>query len=401
MARLHLTPRRHGRILVALGLTAFALFGMRDGAVGVAWPSMRAHFDQPVSGLGLLLVTSLAGYLIASVASGRLLTRVPAGSQLITASCSAALGVLAFAGSGVWVMLIAGSCLLGLANGIVDVNVNAYIALRQSVGTVNLVHAGWGVGTTLGPLIVTASLALSGSWRLAYLVLLVFEVLLLGGFVTTRRRWDSSLTGPHRPPAMVRWTPPAPRTAILATLALFFAYAGLELATGQWAFTFLVSGHGVPTTAAGLAVAAYWGALTVGRLAASALGPRWSATRLLDLCLGVTAVGCVVTLTYPGVLVTAGGLALTGAGLGPIFPTLVSLTPRRVGSERTSAVMGYELSAAALGGAVISALVGVALQRFGSASLGILLVIGVVMVIAVRGTSRRQERATAQPRRGP
>jgi fucose permease len=393
MERVEVSPRRHGLILVALGLSAFALFGMRDGAVGVAWPSIRAHFDQPLSALGLLLVVSLAGYLIASVGSGRLLEHIPAGSQLITASCSAALGVLAFAVSADWVMLIAGSCLLGVANGIVDVNVNAYIALRQSVGTVNLVHAGWGVGTTLGPLVVTASLALSGSWRLAYLVLLGFEMLLLGGFITTSRLWDSSMAGTNRARELVPPMTPTRRTALLATLVLFFTYAGLELATGQWAFTFLVSGHGVPTTVAGLAVAAYWGALTVGRLAASALGPRFSATTLLDVCLGVTAVGYLAILMYPSVLVTTCGLALTGVGLGPIFPTLVSLTPRRVGSERTSAVMGYQLSAAALGGAGLSALVGVALQRFGSASLGTILVLGAVVVIAVRGTSRRLERA--------
>jgi fucose permease len=393
MEHVEVSPRRHGLILVALGLSAFALFGMRDGAVGVAWPSIRAHFDQPLSALGLLLVVSLAGYLIASVGSGRLLERVPAGSQLITASCSAALGVLAFAVSADWVMLIAGSCLLGVANGIVDVNVNAYIALRQSVGTVNLVHAGWGVGTTLGPLVVTASLALSGSWRLAYLVLLGFEMLLLGGFVMTRRLWDASMAGTNRARELVPPMTRTPRTALLPTLVLFFTYAGLELATGQWAFTFLVSGHGVTTTSAGLAVAAYWGALTTGRLAASTLGPRFTATRLLDVCLGVIAVGYLAILAYPNLLVTTCGLAITGVGLGPIFPTLVSLTPRRVGSDRTSAVMGYQLSAAALGGAGLSALVGVALQRFGSASLGTILVLGAVVVIAVRGTSRRLERA--------
>ncbi len=186
--------------------------------------------------------------------------------------------------------------------------------------------------------------------------------------------------------------PHGSRTALLATMALFFTYAGLELATGQWAFTFLVSGHGVPTTAAGLAVAAYWGALTAGRLAASALGHRLSATALLDCCFVVAALGYLLILAYPNALLTGCGLALAGVGLGPVFPTVVSLTPRRVGPRRTSTVMGYQLSAAALGGSVISALVGVALQRFGSATLGLILVVGAVVVIAVRGTGRRLER---------
>ncbi len=381
------------RILVALGLVAFVLFGIRDGSVGVAWPSMRVRFDQPLSALGLLLLVSLAGYLVASVASGRMLVHVPAGSQLITASCCAALGALALAVAANWLVLIAGACLLGVANGIVDVNVNAYLALRQSLATVNLVHAGWGVGTTAGPLLVTASVVVSGSWRFAYVALVAFELLLLGGFTLTRRRWDSSLVPSDRARKADRAMPPRSQRALLATLALFFTYAGLEVATGQWAFTFLVTGHRVPTTAAGLAVAAYWGALTVGRLAASGLAHRLSTTALLDGCLIVTTIGYLVILAYPDALVTAGGLALAGAGLGPIFPTIVSLTPRRVGAGRTSTVMGYQLSAAALGGGVISALVGVALQRFSSAILGLLMLLGTIVVIAVRGSGRRLERA--------
>ncbi len=384
--------RRHG-VLVALGLWAFALFGMRDGSIGVAWPSMRSAFHQPLSGLGLLLIVALAAYLLASVGSGRLLERVAAGGQLVAASCCAGLGVLSFALSARWAMLIAGSCLLGAANGIIDVNVNAYLASRHGVGTVNLVHAGWGIGTTLGPIAVTASLALSGSWRLAYLLLAAGELILLGGFVMTRRRWNASIISTSGERAAVAATPSTPRGSLLATLALFFMYAGVELATGQWAFTFLVSGHGVDATAAGLAVAGYWGALTVGRLAASALGPHVDPTRLLDLCLGAAALGCLIVLLYGDLALATFGLALTGLGLGPVFPTLLSQTPRRVGPGWTPMVMGYQLSAGALGGSVLSALVGIALQRFGAAALGLILVLGVTVMIGMHGTTRRLERA--------
>jgi fucose permease len=245
----------------------------------------------------------------------------------------------------------------------------------------------------MGPVVVTASLALSGSWRSAYLALLGCEVLMVGGFVMTRRLWDSSLVVSRTRADSVAAVAPAPRIALLATLALFFTYAGLELAIGQWAFTFLVTGHGVATTTAGLAVAAYWGSLTIGRLAASVAGPHLGPTVLLDACLGVAAAGCLLVLAYPNVMATTLGLALAGLGLGPIFPTLVSLTPRRVGVKRTSSVMGYQLSAAALGGAVLSALTGVALQRFGAASLGFILVLGVVVVATVRFASRGLERA--------
>jgi fucose permease len=301
--------------------------------------------------------------------------------------------VAAFALSTQWLLLVGASCLLGAANGIVDVRVNAHLALHHRVGTMNLVHAGWGLGTTIGPLVVTASLALNGSWRPAYLVLLAFELILLAGFFSTRRVWDAAGAGAAASPAGATAAMRASRFTVFATLGFFFAYAGLEVGTGQWAYTFLVSGHAVDPTLAGLAVAVYWGALTGGRVVASRLGNRLRPTALLDVSLGVSMAGCLIVFWYPGALAAALGLALTGLGLGPVFPTLVSLTPARVGSRRTSAIMGYQLSAAALGGALLSAAIGLALQQFGPRALGAIVVLGIAVLIAVSTMARRLETA--------
>ena len=384
--------RRSPRLIVALGSTGFLLFGARDGAIGVAWPSMRASFGQPLSALGLLLLASLAGYLLASTASGSIGPLIPVGRQLVVGSCFAILGLAVFGFAGQWTFLLGAACLLGVATGIVDVNLNAYLALHHRVATMNLVHAGWGVGTTAGPLLVTLSLAFNGSWRPAYVVLLVCEAVLLGGFIATRGSWKApGVPGagsfPRRAPSGH-----GSKLQLAATLVLFFAYTGMELGTGVWAYTFLVSGHGVRPSLAGIAVAAYWGALTGGRILASILGNRLTAQALLDVCLGFTMAGAVLVLLYPGTLPACAGLAIAGAGLGPVFPTLVSLTPARVGSLRTPAVIGYQLSAAALGGSVLSAAIGVALQEYGPRALGAIVPVGVAVLIVMRGMTRRLEK---------
>ena len=380
------------RLIPALGLIGFLLFGMRDGALGVAWPSIRAGFGQPLSAFGLLVLTSLAGYLVASTASGRAYRLVPVGNQLVIASCAAVVGVSAFAVSTQWLLLVGASLLLGVANGIVDVSINAHLALHHRVGTMNMVHAGWGVGATVGPLLVTASLALNGSWRPAYAVLLGCELILLVGFVTTRRAWDQARERTAAAATTAGSSSRASRLGVLATLALFFVYAGLELGTGQWAYTFLVSGHAVSAVLAGVAVAVYWGALTGGRILASLFGNRLRPTALLDLSLATSLAGSVLVLWYPTTPAAVLGLAAVGVGLGPVFPTLVSLTPARVGSHRTSAIMGYQLSAAALGGSLLSAIIGVALQQFGPATLGLVVVLGIGIVIVVRTAVRPLER---------
>ena len=61
--------------LISLIFLAFIALGMPDGLLGVGWPSIRAGFGIPLEALGVLLFTSMVGYLISSFLSGMLMRR--------------------------------------------------------------------------------------------------------------------------------------------------------------------------------------------------------------------------------------------------------------------------------------------------------------------------------------
>ena len=62
---------------------------------------------------------------------------------------------------------------------------------------------------------------------------------------------------------------------------------------------------------------------------------------------------------------TAGGLLLAGVACGPIFPSLIAVTPARVGLPHAANAVGFQIAASALGLSVVPGLVGVAGARFG------------------------------------
>ena len=47
----------------SIPLLTFVALGLPAGAIGVAWPYMRASFGAPLAGLGLLLATLTLAYL--------------------------------------------------------------------------------------------------------------------------------------------------------------------------------------------------------------------------------------------------------------------------------------------------------------------------------------------------
>ena len=349
--------------LLLLAFAAFVALGLPDGALGVAWPSMRDTFDQPVGSLGILVAAITVGYLTSTAANGFLAGRLGTGRHLLAATAASAAGLALFVVADQWALIVLGTALIGAGGGGIDAELNAHVAVHHGVRAMGFLHACFGIGATIAPAVMTAFLAADASWRNGYAVLLAVEAALVVAFVATRKHWGGRL------PREQRVAPARPNAILLATLALFFVYTGLEISAGQWAFTLLTEERGLATTVAGLAVSAYWGSLTVGRLLLAFLGDRADPASLLRWSTTGAAVAAALLWWNPARAVGPVALVVLGFCLAAVFPTLVSLTPVRLGERRASAVIGYQLAAGGLGGGAFPALAGVVA---GAISLGAL-----------------------------
>ncbi len=135
--------------------------------LGMLWPSMRVSFHEPVGALGLVLVAGVAAAVVSSAATGRILSRIPAGPLLAAGSALVA-GALAMetVAPALW-LLVVGSAVFSTGFGAIDAALNAYAAASFGARQINWMHAGYGLGATLGPLLVTVLLAGGASWRFA------------------------------------------------------------------------------------------------------------------------------------------------------------------------------------------------------------------------------------------
>lgn len=331
----------------------------------MAWPSIQRDLGRPISALGVLLVAQAAGYLVASTANGPLVARFGTGSVLTVSAVGSALGLGAYALASPWSVLVAASVLVGAAAGALDAGVNAHVALHHGRRAMGLLHASFGVGATAGPLFVTALVVADRSWRAAYGAMVLAHLVLLVAFLGTRRRW--STVPRHDIPPVEEGR--RRRGALVLGMLAFFFYTGLELSAGQWAFSFLTEHRRMASGPAGLWVASYWGALTVGRVALALGGHRAHPRRVLDGATAGAVIGVTVVWLDPGGLGVA-ALPLVGLCLAPIFPVLVSITPERLGSARTAHNVGYQLAAAGIGAAVLPGAVGLAVAAVGLDAVG-------------------------------
>jgi fucose permease len=374
-------------LLVGLSYLSFVSLGLPDGLNGVAWPSIRTHFDLPMDALGALLLMFTLGYLASSMSSGWLLSRMSVGMLLALSCLATATSLISYALVPAWWMMVALGALTGLGAGAIDAGLNTFAATEFSARMVNWLHACYGIGAATGPVIMTSLLAAHHPWQRGYQIVGGWQLLLAVCFLLTRKWWPK-----RNPPGGTPASPPVKAASSFSTLrmpavwlsiAVFFVYTGVEAAAGAWAYTLFTESRAVSIMAAGTWVSIYWGSLTVGRLLSGIIVAFVPVRRLLRYCIIALAVGAALLWLNVTGLLSFLGLGLMGLALAPVFPSLIASTPTRVGEAHTVNVIGFQIAAAVLGQSLLPGLVGVLAYRLGLEVVGPVLLAASLLLLAL------------------
>ncbi|CAN5868091.1 MFS transporter [soil metagenome] len=374
--------------LMLVTFLAFISIGFPDAVLGVAWPSMRATFDRQLSEVGFILFASGSGYFLSGILAGKALERFGVGRLLALSTALVAIGLFGYASTPTfWLLLVAG-VLIGLGSGAVDAGLNFYAAEHFSVTVMNWLHAFFGIGAMLGPFIMAAVFAAGGGWRIGYLIVASAIAAMAIVFMLTTDRWSDGAhkteTNPE-PGVPVRQVLRMP--LVWVQIALFHVMCGIEASAGLWTATMMIERFDASGREAGLWAGLFWGSMAVGRLVLAPLSGDLNPARLIQLgSFGVLA-GAVLMISDHKTVFEA-GLLLLGRAMAPLFPTLMSLTPVRLGSRVALHAIGFQVSATTLGIVAIPTVAGLVAERTTLTAIPLMMAIGAAIVIALETVLR-------------
>ena len=345
----------------------FAMGGLHAGALGVVWIYVQADFDLTLSALGVLVTVATLGRVLTSAASGPLINRFGIAWVLITGIGVTGASLFIFAAAPVWIVVLLAAFISGVGSGVMAAGINAFAAVNFSARQMNWLHGSFGIGSTIGPLVVTTLVIDLGlAWRWAYVLFAAMRVLILLGFILTRKEWtlgEAKNKRGERAHATLRQTMRIPIVWLM--IMTFMMVTGIELVAGQFSNSFLIDARQIDPKIAGSWVSMYWASLTVSRFLVGFVISRIGNNMFLRL--NMLGVVCGALLLWSGISEMSAlvGLALIGFCIAPFSPLLTSDTPARVGNHHVANAIGFQFTGASLGMAILPWLAGILAETFG------------------------------------
>ncbi|WP_328855320.1 MFS transporter [Microbispora hainanensis] len=355
---------------VALSYITFVLVGLSSGVGGVLLPAQIDDYGLDKATIGTQFFAFSAGFMLSGSTAGPLIHRLGIRASLILGGGTFALAGLLTAVRPPFLAFLVIQIVAGYGTGIFESVLNSYLTdLPGATTLLNRLHAFFGVGALLGPLLATWILTFL-PWTAVWLVLALVCLPLLIGFYLTLPAREAP------PPATAEEH--AERSGLLATAsrqpavllgAVFLAvYVGLEISVGNWGFSFLVDEHGQSGLLAGYTVSGYWLGLTLGRFLISPIATRlgMTATGMTFLCLAGVTLSTTLAWLVPGAVMASVSFVLLGFWLGPIFPTTMAVAPRLTVARLVPTAIGLINGVSVIGGAVFPWLAGAIAQGIGA-----------------------------------
>ena len=384
--------------LILLAYIAFIALGMPDGLLGVGWPTIRSGFGIPLDALGMLLFACTVGYLSSSFSSGFLLQKMGVGG-LLAASCGlTGLALFGYTLVPVWWMMVAIGLFAGLGAGAIDAGLNTYVADNFTEGLMQWLHASYGIGVTLGPLIMTFGLTSLNTWRFGYRAVAIFQVILGTCFLFSMKMWGrhSKKTEENSEKKLTEYKTSYRETfkqlGVWLSMLLFLIYTGAEMGLGAWAYTLLTESRGINPATAGFWAGSFYALFTVGRILAGIYAKRIGVNVIVMSSLAGALLGSIMLWWNPVPAVSLIGVVLIGFAIAPVFPALMSGTSSRVSPRFAANTIGMQMASAGLGGALIPSLMGIMARRISLEIIPVFLIVVFIVLMGVYLLAMKQAR---------
>ena len=345
--------------LLVMIYLSFISLGLPDSMLGSAWPAMNVSLNAPLWGAGLVQMLISFCTIISSLNSAKLIRRFGTGKLTAISVATTALALLGFSLAKNYAFLLLMAVPLGLGAGAVDAGLNNYVALHCEAKHMSWLHCFWGVGTIIGPMILSAVLRVGGSWATGYRAVGLIQCAVSALLFATLGMWKRGniQQEEYGAKALSVWEVLSLPGA-KAGMVTFLCYCAVESTLGLWGATYISQVRGVDEATAASFGAMFYIGLTVGRAISGFMAMKLLPKQMVRVGQTLLALGCIFMMIPAGSTLSGIGLVVCGLGCAPIYPNIIQDTPVNYGTENSQAAIGVQMAFAYVGSTFLPSIFG-------------------------------------------
>ena len=368
---------------------SFISLGLQDSLLGAAWPSMHNSLNVPLHYAGFISMIIAAGTVTSATLSVYVLGRFGTGRVIAVCVLITAAVLAGFSISNSFIFICLLALPLGLGGGSIDAALNNYVAVNYKARHMNWLHCFWGVGASIGPVIMSFFLIHKNSWSLGYRTVSIIQLCLVVMLFISLPLWKNNRAQESQiSQEPVKFKLIFSIAGVKEALITFFCYCTIEAVTGLWGASYLVTIKGIPAEIAAQYISLYFLGITAGRFLSGFITIKLNNRQMIRSGQIIIGCGIIVFILPFGNSTILPGLFLIGLGCAPIFPSLIHETPKNFGNEYSQAIVGIQMGCAYLGAAIMPPVFGWLASGLSygifPVFIGITLIIKIIMVEALK-----------------
>lgn len=339
-------------LLLIIIYLAFISLGLPDSLLGSAWPVMQTDLSVTLPSAGVIFMIISCGTIISSLFSGRLIKKFGTGKLTFISATMTAAALLGFSVSHSFIWLCIMAIPLGLGGGSVDAALNNFVALHYKAKHMSWLHCFWGIGATLGPVIMSLFIAKNNDWEKGYFTIATIQFCVVFIIFVTLPLWKGIEKGYDKTYEEEKNTENKSALKIPGVklaLVSFVFYCATESTAGLWGSSYLVNYKGLSAGQAARWISLFYAGITLGRLLSGFLTIKFNNRILIRLGQCICIIGAICLLLPLPTYFSMIGLMLVGLGCAPIYPCMLHETPKRFGKTASQSIMGLQMGFAYMG----------------------------------------------------
>ncbi|KAI5796862.1 major facilitator superfamily domain-containing protein [Pyronema domesticum] len=351
--------------LFAMNFATF-LAGLNDAATGALVPYLQPAYNIGLLFIALVYLANFAGWTVAAFSNLHLHSRIGTGGVMLL---GATLQLTAHAiqlSKPPYPVFVLTYFLVGIGIAFQDAQANAFVGgVNNAHRWLGILHALYGVGALISPLVATRIATTTSHWEWFYAVLLgtagVNVVCITAAF------WEGIGKGAQgaKERANKDLSKTVQNRTVLLMSAFFFLYVGTEVTAGGWVVEFLIRVRGGEPSHVGYVASGFWGGLTLGRILLADITFRLGERRMIFLYILLALIVQFIFWFVPNIIANAVMISLLGFFIGPFFPTGINVATKLIPRELHVSAIGFMATTGQAGSAAFPFLTGAIAAKVG------------------------------------